>query len=57
MTGAIVGLAAVYCLVIYAGKHIRRHGPGSIIFLFLMAALQVAAALYFVYTIKTPVNS
>jgi hypothetical protein len=43
--------------VIYAGKHVRRQGLASTLFLVLMSALQVAAALYFVYTIKTPVNN
>lgn len=57
MTGAIVGLAVLFCSVIYGGKHVRRPGNGSTLFLILMAALQVAVALYFVYTIKTPVNS
>jgi len=56
MTGAIVSLVALYCLVIYAGKHSRRAGIGGIIFLGIMAAFQVAAVLFFIYSIKSPVT-
>jgi len=54
MTGAIVGLVALYCLVIYGGKYARKPGLGSVLFLVVIAALQVAAVMYFVFTLKTP---
>jgi len=57
MTGAIVGLVALYSFVIFAGKHVKRPGIGGILLLGMIAALQVAAALYFVFTIKTPATS
>ena len=56
MTGAIVSLVALYCLVIYAGKHTRRTGIGAIMFLGIMAAVQVAAVLFFIYSLKSPVS-
>ncbi|HUI65831.1 MAG TPA: hypothetical protein VL126_13395 [Bacteroidota bacterium] len=56
MTGAIVSLVGLYCLVIIAGKRSRRVGIGGIMFLGVVAAVQVAAVLFFVYSIKSPVS-
>ena len=55
MTGAVVSLVTLYCLVILVGKHSRRTGTGGIMFLGIIAAVQVAAVLFFIYSIKSPV--
>ena len=54
MTGAIVSLVGLYCLVIIGGKMSKRPGAAGMFFVALVAALQVAAVLFFVYTVNVP---
>jgi len=56
MTGAIVSLVALYCLVVFIGKHVSKPGRGSALVLAFVAAAQVLAVLYFIFTAKNPVN-
>ncbi len=54
MNGALAGLILLFLAILYAGKHVRRPGPRSYLFIIAMTAVQVAVVLYFIYGAEPP---
>jgi hypothetical protein len=54
MTSALVGLVVLYCTVLFAGKHVRRPGLWGTLFLALIAAIQVAVVLFYMFNAQAP---
>lgn len=52
----LLALIVIFMIVVYAGKHVRRPGPRSYLFIGLLTAIQVGIVLYFMYTMESPVS-
>ena len=55
MNGALVGLILVFLVVILAGKHVRRPGPRSYLFIVFLTMIQIAVVMFYIFTAKSPV--
>lgn len=55
MNGALAGLILLFLVAILAGKHVRKPGLRSFLFIFTITVMQVAVVLYFIFTAESPV--
>lgn len=55
MGGPLSAIVVSFLIVIFAGKHIRRPGPGSHFYVAILTIMEVIVIVIFMYTMKNPI--
>ena len=54
MSGALVALILIFIGVLLAGRHVRKPGPRSYLFIIVMTMIQVGVVLLYIFTAEPP---